>query len=126
MNSYHESAIKWTEPCVDADSGQWKTVADGLNARTKFILSRLELCAVIEEEQFAARVTFNKDYVAMYGAHRCWWFLREMVTEAPALLSPMLQAHMNAALERAWPEDDGGWDNDDLGDLGWGRLDLIN
>jgi hypothetical protein len=125
--TYNELAINWTEPCVDAQSGQWKSVANNLTARTKFILARIDLCCQVEEDQFAARVTFNRDYVAMYGAHRCWWFLRETVTENPVLVSARMQEHMDAALARDWPGDARKrWDDDDLNDLGWSRLGFIS
>lgn len=125
--AYNEMAIIWTEPCVDADTGMWKSVANNLTARTKFILSHMDLCCQIEEHKFAARVTFNKDFVARYGVHRCWWFLREMVTENPVLISPRMQEHVDEALARDWPgENKNRWDDDDLSDLGWSRLGFIS
>jgi hypothetical protein len=125
--AYNEMAIVWTEPQVDAESGLWTAAADNLTARTKDALAWIDLCSLIEEERFAAKVTFCRDYVARYGAHRCWWFLREMVTEAPVLVNPLIQGHMDEALARDWPgEGKSGWDDDDLGDLGWGRLDYVS
>ena len=127
MNSYNERAIIWTEPAVDADSGQWQCLADNLNQRTKYHLAKSELVSICEEDRFTARVTLSRDYVSEYGARRCWWLLREMVTEEPVLVKPHVQGWLDDALERPWPGQTGqGWDDDDLGDLGWGRLDYIS
>lgn len=127
MNSYNELAIKWDEPEINANTGKWWTRAENLTERTKQLLAAQPMCGFIAEERRQAKISLARTWVAQYGAHRCWWWLREEVVEHPVMVSLTMQLAMNDALDRPRHDDVGKrWDDDDLGDLGWGRLDYIS
>lgn len=66
-----------------------------------------------------AYVTLDSVLVAQHGATRCWWWLREDVTEKPVLLSRFIQDALADALEAPNPYEDGRWDEGDPDDLAW-------
>lgn len=123
MNSYNELAIIWGEPVENANTGKWWTKAENLTERTKQLLAAQPMCGFIAEGNRDANISFDRTWVALYGAHRCWWMLREEVVERPVMLSLALQLALDDALNSDDPYDGG--DDDDLRNM-WGRLGLVS
>lgn len=120
--TYNELAIKWGEPEIKASTGKWWTTAENLTERTKQLLAAQPMCGFIIEEKRQAKISLDRTWVALYGAHRCWWLLREEVVEHPVMLSLNLQLALDEVLKTDDPYDDG---DDDLGSM-WGRLGLMS
>lgn len=66
-----------------------------------------------------AYITLDSVLVAQHGAARCWWWLREDVTEKPVLLSRFIQDAIADALDMPNPYEDGHRDEGDPDDLAW-------
>lgn len=113
--------IIWREP--EQRSGSWIVHIEGL--------SYLSLKAVYghvlargnpvfpHPDTGKAYITLDSVLVEKMGAARCWWWLREDVTERPVLLARFLQDAMAEALEAPNPYEDGNWDEGDPDDLAW-------
>ena len=119
MNSYNELAIIWKEPELVSSTGKWWIAAENLTERTKQLIAEQPMCRVIMENGRTAKIELDRTWVYAYGAHRCWWLLREDVVEVPVLVNQMLQDHMDDAIDRDSPEDNGGG-------FGSPRLDFIH
>lgn len=118
-----EMLIVWDEPRMQEETGHWIADVRNLRRRTCDRLFKHEMCSFISASVDEANVTFNKWYVEAWGAHQCWWFLREEICERVVVLLPHIEQHIEDALDRPWADDDDeDWDG---GDGAWGRLGLV-